>query len=79
LRIRDFLPASAADPIAHVMIHNASNKWHRREVVHAITEEQAAIRCHGGCFDKTLDFFRKMLAIGVENDHVNKLSIQPVT
>src|SRR5437763_13338453 len=78
LGVRDFLPASTADPIAHVTIHHASDKWHRREVVHAITEEQAAIRCQGRCSDKTLDFFRKMLAISVENDHVNKLSIQPV-
>jgi hypothetical protein len=73
------LPTNTADPIAHVPIHDASNKRHPGQIIHAVAKKKAVISCLGRGRDKTVDFFWPMLAIGIENDHVCELSIQPVS
>src|SRR6266487_4289492 len=75
LRVRDRLPAKTADRPAHVTIHNAPNEWHSGEVVHAITEEKAWSHRSGSRREKPIDFFGKMLAVGIENDHTSELPI----
>ena len=61
------------------MIHHAAQKRHPGEIVHAIAEKKRWRFLGRGRCNKPLDLFGTMLAIGIENDHVVKLSIQPVT
>src|SRR6266702_3478500 len=77
--VGNFLPTNTADPIAHVPIHDASNKRHPGQIIHAIAKKKTVISCLSGGRDKTVDLFWQMLAVGIENDHVYELSIQPVS
>ena len=75
LRVRDFLTAKAADPIAHITIHDAPNERHPGEIVHAIPEKKARPSGRRGGFYKPIDLFGKMLAVGIKNDHRSELAI----
>ena len=78
LRVGDLLCGKETDPSAHVTIHNAPNEWHSSEIVHPITEKKTGLSGRRGRCYKPIDFFGKMLAVGIENDDVSELSIQPV-
>src|ERR1700676_4477605 len=78
LCIGNFLATDAADSFAHVTIDDATQQRHAGEIVHARADEQLRIECRCSV-NKTIDFLGKVLAIGVENNDVIELSIQPVT
>ena len=78
LCIGNSLPTGAADSSAHVTIDDATQRRHAGEIVHARADEQLRIECRCSV-NKTINFLGKVLAIGVENNDVSELPIQPVT
>lgn len=76
--VSGILATDAADSAAHATIDDAAQQRHAGEIVHARADEQLRIECRCSV-NKTIDFLGKVLAIGVENNDVIELSIQPVT
>ena len=72
------LSTDAADLAAHVAIDDTPNERHRAHIVHPIADEEAGAR-RGGGREKAVDFFRPMLAIGIEEDDEFDPALQPVT
>src|SRR6516162_6959717 len=68
LRVWNLLSANAANLFAHVAVHHAPDKWHLRDSIHPIANEKTRSRCRGCCRHKPINFFRKMLTIGIEKD-----------
>ena len=78
LGVGNFLSANAADAPAHITVHDASDEWHAGKIVHAIANEKGRPRC-GGCRRyKPVNFFRKMLAVGIKKDRPGDFPIEPV-
>jgi hypothetical protein len=75
LGIGDFLSAKPANLPAHVPVHDAPDKGHSGHVVHAGTDKKRGLRRGVGRRQKSIDLFRKMLAVGIEKDGPFDLSI----
>ena len=75
LRIANFLPAHAADLVAHVPVHDAPDQRHASNVIHAVPDKKCGPRRIGRREQKSVDLFRKMLAVGVEKNNPGDLSI----
>src|SRR4051812_12594090 len=78
LSIGNVLAAGAADLPAHVPIDRAPHQRHFTHIVHAGADQKLRARSLSG-FEKTGNLLGQMLAIGIENDHPDRSSFEPVT
>jgi hypothetical protein len=79
LRVGNFLAADSADLLAHPPIHKSPDPRHRRNVLHAIAENQFRLVGRKRRGNEAIDLFGPMLAVGIENDHQVELPIHPMT
>jgi hypothetical protein len=76
LGVGNLLAAQRADASAHPAIHEAAHQRHRRNIVHPRAQNQFRLLGRLRRGNETIDLFRRMLPVRIENDHQIKLSIQ---
>src|SRR5438105_4795545 len=78
LRVWNFLAAESADSLAHPVIDDLSQTRHRRNIVHSVAENEFWFIGRKCSRNESVDLFRPMLSVGVEDDYEIDLSLQPM-
>ncbi len=67
LRVGHILPTYPADTATHITINLSPNERHRTQIVHSRSNKETRIASRSR-LEKAVDFLRRMLTIGVEED-----------